>query len=204
MRGAKVIAFGRQFLNDTIPLAQGSHDQATSYTIADGALRVTLENGGTTGLKDASTLLGYRGQPDAPEAIVFLHNGLALTTGYYAAKFSGLPERDRRAVWRALGPLALGHALGDALGAPFDRDAAGEEPEEDPSYSAIFGAYTAVLAQTFGSATLILSGIAASLATALEGNKMAKAGRGGPALAGTGRACSATAPSHREAGARRR
>lgn len=76
VRGAKVIAFGRQFLNDTIPLAQGSHDQATSYTIADGALRVTLENGGTTGLKDTSTLLGYRGQPDAPEAIVFLHNGL--------------------------------------------------------------------------------------------------------------------------------
>jgi BASS family bile acid:Na+ symporter len=29
---------------------------------------------------------------------VFLHNGLALLTGYYAAKFSGLPERDRRAV----------------------------------------------------------------------------------------------------------
>ncbi len=29
---------------------------------------------------------------------VLLHNGLALTTGYYAAKFSGLPERDRRAV----------------------------------------------------------------------------------------------------------
>lgn len=76
VRGAKVIAFGRQFLNDTIPLAQGSHDQATSYTIADGAVRVTLENGNTTGLKDPSTLLGYRGQPDAPEAIVFLHNGL--------------------------------------------------------------------------------------------------------------------------------
>lgn len=29
---------------------------------------------------------------------VFLHNGLALITGYYAAKFSGLAERDRRAV----------------------------------------------------------------------------------------------------------
>lgn len=29
---------------------------------------------------------------------VFLHNGLALTTGYFAAKFSGLSERDRRAV----------------------------------------------------------------------------------------------------------
>lgn len=29
---------------------------------------------------------------------VFLHNGVALATGYYAARFSGLPERDRRAV----------------------------------------------------------------------------------------------------------
>jgi BASS family bile acid:Na+ symporter len=29
---------------------------------------------------------------------VFLHNALALLTGYYAARFSGLPERDRRAV----------------------------------------------------------------------------------------------------------
>ncbi|HRL20384.1 MAG TPA: malate synthase G [Alcaligenes sp.] len=76
VRGAKVIAFARQFLNDTIPLAQGDHVQATAYVIADGALRVTLDNGSSTGLKDASTLLGYRGQPDAPEAIVFLHNGL--------------------------------------------------------------------------------------------------------------------------------
>ncbi|MBI3148224.1 MAG: bile acid:sodium symporter family protein [Betaproteobacteria bacterium] len=29
---------------------------------------------------------------------VFLHNALALLTGYFAAKFTGLPERDRRAV----------------------------------------------------------------------------------------------------------
>lgn len=29
---------------------------------------------------------------------VFLHNGLALLTGYWAARFAGLPERDRRAV----------------------------------------------------------------------------------------------------------
>ena len=29
---------------------------------------------------------------------VFLHNALALSTGYFAAKFAGLPERDRRAV----------------------------------------------------------------------------------------------------------
>ena len=50
--------------------------EVVKATRGAGRFSVTLENGGTTGLKDASTLLGYRGQPDAPEAIVFLHNGL--------------------------------------------------------------------------------------------------------------------------------
>lgn len=75
-RGAKVIAFARQFLDDTLPLNTGSHTQATSYTIADGALQVTLDNGQVATLKDNSPLIGYRGQANAPEAIVFDHNGL--------------------------------------------------------------------------------------------------------------------------------
>jgi len=44
---------------------------------------------------------------------VFLHNGLALLTGYYVARLSGLPERDRRAVSIEVGiqNSALGLAL---------------------------------------------------------------------------------------------
>jgi len=44
---------------------------------------------------------------------VFLHNGLALVTGYYVARFAGLPERDRRAVSIEVGiqNSALGLAL---------------------------------------------------------------------------------------------
>ena len=44
---------------------------------------------------------------------VFLHNGLALVTGYYAARLAGLPERDRRAVSIEVGiqNSALGLAL---------------------------------------------------------------------------------------------
>lgn len=76
VRGAKVIAFARKFLDDSIPLAAGSHVDATKYAVVDGALAVSLKDGSTTSLADASTLLGYRGDAAAPEAIVFNHNGL--------------------------------------------------------------------------------------------------------------------------------
>ncbi len=44
---------------------------------------------------------------------VFLHNALALATGYYVARLAGLPERDRRAVSIEVGiqNSALGLAL---------------------------------------------------------------------------------------------
>ncbi|MGG4775637.1 malate synthase G [Paenalcaligenes sp. Me52] len=76
VRGAKVIAFARKFLNDTIPLNQGSHTDATQYAIVNGALEVTLKDGSKATLADASTLMGYRGDAANPEAIVFGHNGL--------------------------------------------------------------------------------------------------------------------------------
>lgn len=76
VRGGKVIAFARQFLDDTIPLANGSHADATGYTIAEGRLRVALNNDTETTLADPELLLGYRGQASQPEALVFRHNGL--------------------------------------------------------------------------------------------------------------------------------
>lgn len=76
IRGQKVIAFARRFLDESIPLAQQSHTEATAYAIDNGALCVTLKDGSTTRLKDPSTLLGYRGNPSQPEALIFSHNGL--------------------------------------------------------------------------------------------------------------------------------
>src|SRR5690606_372081 len=76
VRGAKVIAYARRFLDDSAPLQEGSHSDATGYTIANGQLRVTLQGGTTTPLADASRLQGYRGKREAPEAIVLRHNGL--------------------------------------------------------------------------------------------------------------------------------
>jgi malate synthase len=76
IRGEKVIAYARQFLDRVVPLTKGSHADALHYSVQDGQLSVALSNGETAGLKDASKLAGYRGRPEEPTAILFKNNGL--------------------------------------------------------------------------------------------------------------------------------
>ncbi|MFC8182353.1 malate synthase G [Rhodococcus sp. NPDC057297] len=81
VRGDKVIAFAREFLDEAAPLSSGSHVGTTKYVVdtsATGAasLTVTLADGSTVGLADPAQLLGYQGAPDAPTAILLVHNGL--------------------------------------------------------------------------------------------------------------------------------
>src|SRR5699024_7762285 len=76
IREQMVIAFGRTFLDNTIPLMSGSHQEAVKYTIADGELIVTLQNGTNEGLKDNDKLAGYQGNPENPSSILFKNNGI--------------------------------------------------------------------------------------------------------------------------------
>ena len=78
VRGAKVIAFARQVLDDTAPLASGSHKDSTGYKVEGGQLVVSLANGATTGLKDPSQFKGYQGDAAAPKSVLLQHNGLHL------------------------------------------------------------------------------------------------------------------------------
>ena len=75
IRGAKVIAFAKAFLDQAIPLAEGSHQDATHYQIASNRLVVTTATG-TTELRDPSQCLGFNGPADAPTHVVFTHHGL--------------------------------------------------------------------------------------------------------------------------------
>ncbi|TCS98057.1 malate synthase [Tepidimonas ignava] len=77
-RGAKVIAYARGVLDQAAPLAQGSHAQASGYAVVDGALRVTLQGGAVTGLKDPAQFVGYQGPATAPSAVLLRHHGLHL------------------------------------------------------------------------------------------------------------------------------
>tara|TARA_B110001454_G_scaffold1956_1_gene1789 strand:+ start:2170 stop:4344 length:2175 start_codon:yes stop_codon:yes gene_type:complete len=76
VRGDKVIAYARGFLNESAPLATGDHADSTNYAIVDGALQVTLKDGSKTGLKDADKLQGFVGDAAAPTGILLKNNGL--------------------------------------------------------------------------------------------------------------------------------
>ncbi|ENX07993.1 MULTISPECIES: malate synthase G [Acinetobacter] len=75
-RGEKVIAFAKNFLDETFPLAQGSHADATKYAVEGNALVVTLKDGSTTTVADGSKFVGYNGEASAPTEIVLKNNGL--------------------------------------------------------------------------------------------------------------------------------
>ena len=75
VRGEKVIAYARDFLDQAAPLAQGSHKDATGYSIVDGAL-VVKTNAGETGLAQPEKLVGFQGDAKAPKAVLLKNNNL--------------------------------------------------------------------------------------------------------------------------------
>jgi malate synthase len=78
VRGAKVISFARNVLDQAATLAGASHVEANGYKIDNGKLVVSLKNGQTTVLNDNAQLIGYQGAADAPTSILLKHNGIHL------------------------------------------------------------------------------------------------------------------------------
>ncbi|BBZ67392.1 malate synthase G [Mycolicibacterium insubricum] len=76
VRGDKVIAYARKFLDGAVPLASGSWEAVTGFAVVDGALELRLDDGGTTGLADAGKFAGYTGEADAPSHVLLVNHGL--------------------------------------------------------------------------------------------------------------------------------
>ncbi|MGH1352252.1 MAG: malate synthase G [Methyloligellaceae bacterium] len=74
-RGAKVIAWARNFLDNAAPLASGSHSASTSYVVGANGLEVTIGDQ-VVGLKDPSQFAGFKGEATSPSAILLQNNGL--------------------------------------------------------------------------------------------------------------------------------
>ncbi len=76
IRGAKVVAYARQFLDQAAPLVKASHSDAVAYTVVDKKLSVKLKDGSVTGLVDEKQFVGYQGDALAPSSILLRNNGI--------------------------------------------------------------------------------------------------------------------------------
>ncbi len=76
IRGGKVIAWVRNFLDDAAPLQDGNWRDIRSLAVVDGNLVVTRTSGETTGLKQPEKFAGYLGAPAAPSRVLLKNNGI--------------------------------------------------------------------------------------------------------------------------------
>lgn len=75
-RGAKVIAWARDFLDASAPLAEGRWNEVGGLAIAGGALALILTSGARTELRNPAQFAGYSGSAEAPTEIVLSQNNL--------------------------------------------------------------------------------------------------------------------------------
>ena len=76
LRGQKVIDYGRNFLDQAVPLASASHGIANHYQVVNGQLEVTLSSGDKHSLASPEQFVGYLGDPESPSSILLINNRL--------------------------------------------------------------------------------------------------------------------------------
>ncbi len=76
VRGARVIEFARNFLDQATPLAGATHKDATAYRVEGGKLVVALKGGATAGLDNPAQFVGYQGDAAAPTSVLLVNNGM--------------------------------------------------------------------------------------------------------------------------------
>ena len=76
IRGEKVIAFAKNFLDAVVPLVQSSHAEVVQYSFENGKLVAQLNDGSLTELQEEEKFVGYQGEEESPDALLFKNNGL--------------------------------------------------------------------------------------------------------------------------------
>ena len=76
IRGDRVVAAGREFLDTHFTLDSASHGWATAYRTQDGTLRVRSGDGTVSTLLRPEQFVGYTGEADSPTSILLRKNGL--------------------------------------------------------------------------------------------------------------------------------
>jgi malate synthase len=76
VRGGKVIAWVRNFLDEAVPLDGASWREARGFSVVDAKLAVALDGGRNTGLKQPEKFAGYLGEASAPDQFLLRNNGI--------------------------------------------------------------------------------------------------------------------------------
>ncbi|MEM8984849.1 MAG: malate synthase G [Pseudomonadota bacterium] len=76
IRGDRVIAYAREFLDRCFPLIGASHNDVAKYRVADGALHAQLADGRSVELAARGQFAAYAGAADEPSSILLRNHGL--------------------------------------------------------------------------------------------------------------------------------
>ena len=92
-RGARVVSWAKSFLDGVAPLDRISHIDVETYTVDGGTVVAEYAGGKKARLKNPAAFAGYRGDPSAPTAILFKHNGLHVEVAIDAENRIGKNDR---------------------------------------------------------------------------------------------------------------
>ena len=76
IRGDKVIAFSKNFLDEYFALNNASYSDVSSFFINQGRLEVGLNNGESASLINSDQFQGYQGSEDQPSGVLLKNNNL--------------------------------------------------------------------------------------------------------------------------------
>ena len=76
LRGDKVIAFAKEFLDENFSLTNSSFSDVTSFIIEGSKLVIKLKNGDIDSLKNTHQFKGFYGDADMPSGILLKNNNL--------------------------------------------------------------------------------------------------------------------------------
>jgi len=91
-RGAKVVAWARRFLDESVPLYGASWSDAKAFSVSGGKFSVAMRDGSSTGLKDPEKFAGHAGNAGAPRQVLLRNNGLLIEVRVDAASPIGADD----------------------------------------------------------------------------------------------------------------
>ena len=76
IRGDKVIAFSKEFLDNTIPLQFGKYENVINFEFVDSEILMTLNDGKKVNLKEKEKYIGYMDKGEGAYGLLFKNNNL--------------------------------------------------------------------------------------------------------------------------------